>query len=182
MKNPEPAEAAIPPSLPRRALLCVGLAALATPAAAAGENAISHSAESIHQEPVIHASRHRIYDALTDARQFAKVVELSGAMQGMPPGTIAAEISREVGGAFATFGGHIVGRQVELVPDQRIVQAWRVVDWKPGHYSIARFELTELGAETKVVFDHTGFPPGTAEHLASGWEEHYWGPLRKFLA
>jgi len=75
-----------------------------------------------------------------------------------------------------------VGRQLELVPNQRIVQAWRVVDWKPGDYSIARFELTEQGSQTKVNFEHKGFPAGTAEHLASGWEEHYWEPLRKFLA
>jgi activator of HSP90 ATPase len=103
-------------------------------------------------------------------------------MQGMPPGPKAAEISREVGGALTIFGGHIVGRQVELVPNQRIVQAWGVVDWTPGAYSIAKFEPSEEGAATKLVFDHTGFPHGIAEHLASGWEEHYWGPLRKFLA
>jgi activator of HSP90 ATPase len=168
--------------IPRRALLCAGLAALASPAFAAAENAISHAAESIHQERVFRATGKRIYDVLTDARQFAKIVEMSGAMQGLPPGTKAAEISREVGGAFTIFAGHIVGRQVELVPDQRIVQAWRVVDWNPGDYSIAKFELTEQGAETRLVFDHTGFPRGTAEHLASGWEEHYWEPLRKFLA
>jgi len=170
-----------PPSIRRRVFLGMGVAAIATPVSAA-ENAISHAAESIHQEPVFRASRKRIYDALLDARQFAKIVELSGAMQGTPPGTKAAEISPEVGGAFTIFGGHIVGRQIELVPNQRIVQAWRVVDWKPGDYSIAKFELTEQGAETKIVFDHVGFPRGTAEHLASGWEEHYWGPLRKFLA
>jgi len=167
---------------PRRALARLGLAALARPGFSAVDNEISHTADSIHQEPVFRASPKRIYDALTDTRQFAKIVELSGAMAGTPPGTKAAEISREVGGAFTIFGGHIVGRNVELLPSKRIVQAWRVVDWKPGDYSIAKFELTAQGAETKLIFDHTGFPHGTAEHLASGWEEHYWEPLRKFLA
>jgi activator of HSP90 ATPase len=166
----------------RRLLLSASLAAIPLPAFAAVEDVISRTGESIHQERVFRASRKRIYDALTDARQFAKIVELSGAMQSMPAGSKAAEISREVGGAFSIFGGHIVGRQLELVPSQRIVQAWRVVDWKPGDYSIARFELIEQGPETKLFFDHKGFPQGTAEHLASGWEEHYWAPLRKFLA
>ncbi len=166
----------------RRLFLGMGLAATSTPASAAVDNAISHTAESIHQERILRASPKRIYDALIDEQQFAKIVELSGAMQGTPPGTKAAEISGEVGNAFAIFGGHIVGRQLELMPNQRIVQAWRVVDWKPGEYSIARFEFTEQGSETKIVFDHTGFPRGRAEHLASGWEEHYWEPLRKFLA
>ena len=101
----------------RRLLVSAGLAAIPVPALGADGDVISRAAESIHQERVFRASRNRIYDALTDARQFAKIVELSGAMQSMPPGTKAAEISREVGGAFTIFGGHIVGRQVELVPE-----------------------------------------------------------------
>ncbi len=166
----------------RRLLVNAGLAAIPLSVLAADSDVISHAAESIHQERLFPASRNRIYDALTDVRQFAKVVQLSGAMQSMPAGTTAAEISREVGGSFSIFGGHIVGLQLELVPNQRIVQAWRVVDWKPGDYSIAKFDLTDQGEQTRVVFDHRAFPQGAAAHLASGWEEHYWEPLRKFLA
>jgi activator of HSP90 ATPase len=92
------------------------------------------------------------------------------------------EISREPGGAFALFGGYIFGRQLELVPNERIVQAWRVGSWDPGIYSIARFELAEQGSGTKIVFDHTGFPKGKAEHLAEGWKINYWEPMGKFLA
>jgi activator of HSP90 ATPase len=44
----------------------------------------------------------------------------------------STEISQQVGGAFSLFGGHIVGHQIELVTNERIVQAWRVVDWSPG--------------------------------------------------
>jgi activator of HSP90 ATPase len=76
----------------------------------------------------------------------------------------------------------LLGDNVELVPGQRIVQAWRAGSWDPGVYSIAKFELVEQGSATKIVFDHTGFPKGAAEHLASGWKEHYWEPLAKLLA
>jgi len=102
---------------------------------------------------------------------------------GLPPGfTKPTEISREVGGAFALFGGYITGRHIELVPNERIVQAWRVGSWDPGVYSIAKFVLAEQGSGTKIVFDHTGFPRGLGEHLAAGWKAHYWEPLEKFLA
>ena len=101
---------------------------------------------------------------------------------GMLPGANKpTEISREEGGAFAIFGGYITGRQIELVPAVRIVQAWRVGSWEPGVYSIVKFELTEQGGGTKIVFDHTGFPKGDGEHLASGWKAHYWEPLQEFL-
>src|SRR5882724_71323 len=90
---------------------------------AGAEDSISHTAESIYQEPVFQASRKRVYQALTDARQFDKIVQLSGAMQsGVALGKKPTEISRQVGGAFSLFGGHIVGRHVELDPSQRIIQ------------------------------------------------------------
>jgi len=150
---------------------------------AAAEEEISHTAESIHQEAVFKANRNRVYEALTDTKQFDKIIKLSPEMQaGKSFGTTPTAISREVGGTFSIFGGHIIGRQIELVPNQRIVQAWRVVDWDPGVYSIAKFELLEQGAGTKLVFDHTGFPKGDAEHLAEGWKSHYWDSIDKFLA
>jgi activator of HSP90 ATPase len=144
---------------------------------------VSNTAETIHQEPIFKASRKRVYEALTDSKQFDKVVHLSAAMQsGMAPGASPTQMSREAGGTFSIFAGHIIGRHVELVPNQRIVQAWRVVDWEPGVYSIAKFELVEAGSGTKIVFDHTGFPKGLGQHLAGGWQGNYWEPLQKVLA
>jgi len=138
-----------------------------TDAWAAADEEISHTADSIHQETNFKASRKRVYEALTDSKQFDKVIQLSGVMQSMHLGDKPTEISREVGGAFTLFGGYITGRQVELVPNERIVQAWRTGGWAPGVSSIAKFELVEQGSGTKIVFDHTGFPKGEAESLAS---------------
>lgn len=150
---------------------------------AGAKAAISHAAESIHQETIFKASRKRVYEALTHTKQFEKVTQLGIAMtSGMSLGTKPTEISREAGGAFSIFRGHILGRHIELVPNERIVQAWRVADWNPGVYSIAKFELVEQGSGTKIVFDHTGFPNGQAEHLAEGWKGNYWEPLEKYLA
>lgn len=124
----------------------------------------------LHQEIDIKASRERVYEALLDSKQFA-------AFTGMP-----AEISREAGGTFRTFGGLIVGRNVELVPKERIVQAWRPADWEAGVYSLVKFELKDWNSQTKVILDHTGFPEGNFRHLDSGWYLRYWEPLRKYLA
>jgi activator of HSP90 ATPase len=152
-------------------------------ARAGTEESISRTGECIHQETVFKASRNRVYEVLTDAKQFDKVVRLGAAMQsGMSFGNQPTEISSEGGGAFSVFGGHIVGRQIELVSNERIVQAWRVVNWDPGVYSVAKFDLLEQASGTRLVFDHTGFPPGQAQHLADGWKGNYWEPLEKYLA
>lgn len=125
---------------------------------------------SLHQEVDFKASPQRIYEALLDSKQFAAVT-------GMP-----AEIDPKAGGAFSMFGGLIVGRNVELIPNQRIVQAWRPTHWDPGVYSLVKFELKSHAPNTTVVLDHTGFPEGDYDSLNSGWKPRYWDPLKKFLA
>ncbi len=158
-----------------------GMAVGAVNAWAAGGDGIL-PAQAIHQEEVFKASRKRVYEALTDARQFDKVVKLSAAMQSMSLAKKPTEISAEAGSAFSLFGGYVTGRQIELKPDELIVQAWRSGSWGPGVYSIARFELKDEGAGAKIVFDHRGFPDGTAQHLVEGWHGNYWEPLAKYLA
>lgn len=124
---------------------------------------------SVHQEHDFKASPERIYGALLDQGQFA-------ALSGAP-----AEIEREAGGRFSLIRGRVTGRNVELVPNQRIVQAWRVVPWEPGIYSIVRFELIPKGDETRVVLDHSGFPPEDVAARHQGWRRVYFEPLRKHL-
>jgi activator of HSP90 ATPase len=156
--------------------------AISRPAKPAADE-ITHANEAIHQEVIFKASRKRVYEALTGANQFEKVVQLSSAVKsGMVPPGKPAEISRELGGPFALFGGYISGRQLVLVADTLIVQAWRAGSWAPNCYSIARFALSDQDANTKLIFDHAGFPNDQAQHLSEGWHINYWEPLAKFLS
>src|SRR5258707_3176605 len=145
-----------------------GLGSLAI--AGAQETKTIVTTRAIHQVEDFKAGPSRIYEALLDSKQFSAF-----------SGGRAAEIHREVGGAFPLFAGHIVGRNLELVPNRRIVQAWRAASWPEGIHSIARFELLGQGSGTRVMFDHTGFPPELAEHLESGWNENYWTALQKYV-
>ena len=163
------------------ALTAGGLVLKPAEAWAAGDSGLSHAADAIHQEVVFTQSPKRVYEALTDAQQFQKIELLGEASKSIDVTSKPAEISRAPGGEFSLFGGYIVGRQLELVPNQRIVQAWREPIWGEGAYSIARFDLIAQGTGTKLLFDHTGFPAGAGEHLAIGWKLNYWQPLAKFL-
>ena len=126
---------------------------------------------SLHQEIDYKSTAQRIYEVLLSSKDFST---FSGA---------AAEIDPMVGGAFSMFGGLVVGRNVELVPNRRIVQAWRLAkEFPEGIYSLVKIELKAAGSGTKLVLDHTGFPAGHFDHLDAGWYSHYWEPLRRFLA
>ena len=125
---------------------------------------------SIHQEATFTVGPERIYELLTNGVKFGDVTGKPGKGGGSE------------GAYFSLFGDWLEGRQIELVPNERIVQAWRAGGWDPGVYSIAKFELVEQGGGTKIVFDHGAFPKGNGEHLAAGWKMNYWEPLEKFLA
>lgn len=124
----------------------------------------------IHHVISFDASPQQLYDVLTNGDSFAL---LTGA---------PAEIDASPGGAFSLFGGQIVGRSVELISGERVVQAWRVAGWDRGLYSLVRFELRPEASGTELVFDHTAYPPEAQADLDAGWHSMYWEPIRKHLA
>jgi activator of HSP90 ATPase len=152
------------------------------PTAAEAEG-LSHASASIHQEITFSAPRARVYQALTDGKQFEAVTRLSEAA-----GTIVGPdakptlISAVAGGSFTLFGGYISGRHLQLLKDRQLVQAWRAASWEPGEYSIVKFALADAGGGTKLTFDHRGFPDAEGPHLARGWYANYWDPLTKYLS
>ncbi len=155
-------------SLHRAAGLAALLAGFALPSRAPAQ-LTPLAGTPIHQEADFAVPPQHVYEALVTGKEFQ-------AFSGM-----AATINGVVGGAFTIFDGHILGRNVELLPGQRVVQAWRTVDWPKGIYSIARFELVARGTGTHLVFDQTGFPEAERASLTAGWESHYWAPLKKYL-
>jgi activator of HSP90 ATPase len=150
---------------------------------AANGDGVSRSSQSIHQEVTFGASCQRVFRALTSAPQFDALTRLSDAASRVAaPGAQATAISSEVGGAFTLFGGYITGRHLQMVPDERLVQAWRTGSWNAGDYSIVKFSLAAATGGCKLVFDHRGFPDGEGASLAHGWRVNYWAPLAKLLA
>ena len=138
-------------------------------AAASAQAQTQKHGTTIHQEVDFQAPPARIYQALLDAKQFSAFTHDT------------AQVQPRAGEAFKLFGGRIEGRNVELVPNQRIVQAWRPAEWPAGVYSIVKFELVPRDSGTRIVLDHAGFTEDKWEGLNSGWQEHYWEPLHKYL-
>lgn len=169
------------------AVLAAGQSARAadkdTTAPATEATGLSHTAAAIHQEIDFDASSARVYETLTSPRQFEALTRLSDAAALLSaPGAEPTAISPEVGGPFTLFGGYITGRNLQMVPARRLVQAWRARSWEPGAFSVVRFELQTRAHGCRLIFDHRGFPDSQGESLAYGWRVHYWEPLAKLLA
>lgn len=174
------------PDINRRelAMLATGAPLASVMVSTDSHGGISHDNAAIHQEVMFHASPTRLYRILT-TNEFDKVVQLSAAMSGAMKtkhGAAPTMIDSQPGGAFSFFGGYITGRNIELVADTRLVQVWRSASWDAGIFSIVRFALDGQGKDTRLIFDHTGFPNDAAATLAKGWSDNYWLPMAKVLA
>ncbi|HEY2686766.1 MAG TPA: SRPBCC domain-containing protein [Steroidobacteraceae bacterium] len=168
--------------------LCAGalLGGAATRSWAAESNeggGLGNTAAAIHQRVLFQAPCTKVYDALTQSARFDAMTRLSDAVSLVTaPGAKATEIDAQVGGAFTLFGGYITGRNLEMLAGKRLVQAWRAGSWRPGEYSIVRFELADEPTGCNLTFDHTGFPDSQGQSLLHGWGVHYWTPLKKLLS
>ncbi|HEY2071070.1 MAG TPA: SRPBCC domain-containing protein [Rhizomicrobium sp.] len=157
-------------------LACLG------PAGASRAAEITAASASIHEETSFAAPPARVYAVLTTAALFEKLVDASAAKKSGALSTAPVAIDARPGGAFSLFGGYISGFDLELVPDTRLVQAWRTAIWAPGAYSIVSFKLAASPAGTALSLDQKGFPDDQASHLAAGWHINYFEPLAKVLA
>jgi activator of HSP90 ATPase len=125
--------------------------------------------KAIQQTIIFKASPHEVYEALMDTQKHA-------AFTGSK-----ASLSRAVGGKIMAYDGYITGKNIELAPDQKIVQDWRAVDWPVGWFSRVTFEFTAVPDGTRLDFTHTGVPEGTEEEFTQGWMDNYWAPMKTFL-
>jgi activator of HSP90 ATPase len=125
--------------------------------------------KSIRQTVTFRASPHEVYEALMDEKKHALFTQSD------------VKISRKVGGKFSVWGGDISGKNLELVPDKKIVQSWRSSDWADGQYSRATFVLDEVEKGTRLTFTQIDVPEDQYEDIQQGWKDYYWKPLKAML-
>jgi activator of HSP90 ATPase len=121
---------------------------------------------TIRQTVIFKASPLDVYEMIMDSK---KHESLSGEK---------AVVSREVGGTFVVWGGHLSGFNLVLRPGERIVQAWRADDWWADHYSTVAFELRAVSDGTELRFTQIGVPPHRFDGHSRGWIETYWQPMQ----
>ncbi len=123
--------------------------------------------KSIKQTYTIHATVEEVWKALTDP----KVIDKWG---GGP-----AEMSREEGFEFSLWGGDVWGKNIEVIPNRKLVQEWFGGKWdKP---SIATFALSPKGEQTIIDFANFDVPDAEFSDIEKGWRDYYLGPIKEYL-
>lgn len=121
---------------------------------------------------VIPAPPRAIYDAWLDSTGHA-------GMTGNKPATCSAA----VGGAFTVWNGYIIGRNLALEPNKRIVQSWRTKKFTAADPdSEIEVLLEPVGNATRVTVNHRNVPDGHTSYRDGGWQRSYFEPMKAYFA
>jgi activator of HSP90 ATPase len=126
---------------------------------------------TIHQIIEFNASPENVYEMIMDESLHS---DLSGGHVTM---------SKEINGEFSVFEGYCTGHNIELVPGEKIVQAWHFQEdgWPDEHYSTCTFIFKPSPKGCILDFTQTDIPEHKTEALAQGWENFYWEPMREYF-
>jgi len=120
---------------------------------------------------VIPASAREIYDAWLDSLAHS---EMTGGR---------ANMSAEIGAEFSAWDGYITGRNLELVPGERIVQSWRTTKFPEDHEDSTITVVLEEGDDgTLLTLSHSNVPEGHLGYEQGGWQKSYFEPMIAYFS
>lgn len=90
-----------------------------------------------------------------------------------------AKMSAKKGARFSLWGGSIWGKNIAVMRNKKLVQEWYGGKWdKP---SILTIWIAEKKGVTEIKIEHQGVPQKEISDFASGWHDHYFGPMKEYL-
>ncbi|CAJ0745941.1 633_t:CDS:10, partial [Entrophospora sp. SA101] len=102
----------------------------------------------------------------------------------LDPGRVTAwtrsrpDIFRLVGSKFSLFDGNVTGTILELVPNEKIVQTWRLRTWPKDHFSTVTLRFEQTSDNTMVHLTQEGIPIGEVDIVRRNWQNYYWNSIK----
>jgi uncharacterized protein YndB with AHSA1/START domain len=120
---------------------------------------------------IIPATPRQIYAAWLDSIEHS---EMTGG---------EANMSDEIGAEVSAWDGYITGSNLELVPGERIVQAWRTSEFADEHAdSVVTVTLESVEEGTLLTLVHSNVPDSHRSYEEGGWESQYFDPMKAYFA
>jgi activator of HSP90 ATPase len=90
-----------------------------------------------------------------------------------------AEMSTDPESEFSLWEGDITGKNLEFIPDKKIVQEWYFGD--QPEKSIVTISVFPDKGNSSVTVEHTNIPDDEYDNIAEGWREFYFGAIISFF-
>ncbi len=119
----------------------------------------------------IPASPQEIYEAWLDSLGHS---EMTGG---------EATMSDEIGAEVSAWDGYISGRNLALIPSERIVQSWRTSEFGDEHeVSVVTVVLERVGDDTLLTLEHSNVPDEHRSYEEGGWQSNYFEPMVAYFS
>ena len=93
-----------------------------------------------------------------------------------------ASITSQEGTSYTAWDGYITGSNISLIPNQKIVQTWRTVEFMPDDEdSKLTIVLQEIEEGCELTLIHENIPTGQTQY-EQGWVDNYFIPMKQFFA
>ncbi len=115
----------------------------------------------------INASPEKVFQALTQPKLIEK---WSGSK---------AKMTDKAGEPFSLFDGTIFGKNVEVVPNKKLVQDWYAEKWTIA--SRVTIDLKPSKQTTQINLRHEDVPDKSYNSINEGWTDSYFNPLKTLL-
>ena len=92
-----------------------------------------------------------------------------------------ARINRRVGADFEAWDGYIHGKNLELVPEKRILQSWRTTEFTDEEVdSLLEITFHAENGGTRLVLHHFQLPAHGFQY-EQGWIDNYFIPMKTYF-
>jgi activator of HSP90 ATPase len=92
-----------------------------------------------------------------------------------------ARVSTKPRSRLSAWDGYISGKNLQLTPGRRIVQAWRTTEFaSTDPDSQIDITLEKAPSGTKLTLRHTNVPADQSDYK-SGWKDCYFDPMKEYF-
>lgn len=90
-----------------------------------------------------------------------------------------AQMSDQAGDEFSLWGGDIIGKNIEVIKNEKLVQQWYFGE--EGLESIVTIKIWPKKSHTSIELLHTNIPDEAYENILEGWNDAYFGAIKVLL-
>ncbi len=91
------------------------------------------------------------------------------------PAIMNANVNTE----FSLWEGDIVGKNLEIIENRKIVQEWYFGDQEEKSIVTIKIFEDKKGAQVELI--HSNIPDDDYENIIEGWDEFYFGAIINFF-
>ena len=92
-----------------------------------------------------------------------------------------AIMTKEVGAEFSLWDGDIIGKNIELKENEKLVQEWYFDEDEEREASIVTIKIWKKNSSCSVELMHTNIPDEAYDNIVEGWNEAYLGAIKNLL-